>query len=612
MTDKAQILEAIKNQRWFFFKNNENILFDRGTGLIWANLNHFQYGKDNNTNLYSGDRNYAEVQALIRETNEIRFGGLNDWRVPNPNELWNLVEDRTFPFVTGSNWLILNRYIWCVERSNGDFASKDLSNRGAFNGIRSNQRCCVIPCSSTFLQKGFIATPLKILNFFADNNLIPMFNDKKANELYEKVFIRKEAEEPPKPVKVDMPAKPVKSEIKLTAKFNYKPILEKYDTDELAASPIKYFNAVSDVADTFLDVLQNYETAHSEVIGEFSQSVVMLGVRYVNNPHLDAAENSLLEERQKFLARQLKLGTDDVKTQILLLKEQAKNFSERLDEINHSKNSVRELAALEAEPRVSFAFLVENAARLIQNAQMKMDFFILNKKFVAFVVNAWESWSNDYKIFKTSLHEELIAGCRAADVDEKIFGKWYEEWRGKRFLIEQRLLPLIEFALKGHLLSQDDKPSVVEETLKALRDYKDSLDKFYLNERKSIYQKFAFTAGSDLLEKFETESELYKQTEKFQREWQKIIFSCDKTEDRIFLLKWAEPLLNLSVNAIVDFLEERQLDTMTEKILSQFAALRRQSSMSPLADSAAFAKASQQREKETTQLFFRMRKGLRK
>lgn len=416
----------------------------------------------------------------------------------------------------------------------------------------------------------------------------------------------------PEPEQKPESAKKTPAKVQTQVQIDYRKILAGYDVQTLATSPIQYFEAVSDVADTFLDVLQNYETAQSKTISEFSQTAVKLGAHYVKSPHLDEKENSLLEERQKFLARRLALGTDEVKTQILLLKEQAKNFSERLDEINHNKNSVRELAALESEPRASFAFLVENAARLIQNAQLKMDFFILNKKFVAFVVNAWESWSNDYKIFKTNSHEELIAACRAADVDEKIFGKWYEDWRGKRFLIEQRFLPLIEFALKGHLLSQDDKISAVEETLKALRDYKDALDKFYLNERKSIYQKFAFTAGGDLLEKFETESELYKQTEKFQREWQKIIFSCDKTEDRNFLLKWAEPLLNLSVNAIVDFLEERQLDTMTEKILSQFAALRRQSLMSYLADSAAFAKALQQREKETTQLFFRMRKGLRK
>ncbi|MBR0060118.1 MAG: hypothetical protein IJP68_01435 [Selenomonadaceae bacterium] len=78
MTDKEQILEAIKNQRWFFFKNNENILFDRDTGLAWANSNHFQYGKNNNSNTYSNDRNYAEVQALMMRINAIKFGGLND------------------------------------------------------------------------------------------------------------------------------------------------------------------------------------------------------------------------------------------------------------------------------------------------------------------------------------------------------------------------------------------------------------------------------------------------------------------------------------------------------------------------------------------------------
>ena len=113
-----------------------------------------------------------------------------------------------------------------------------------------------------------MATSLKVLKLFTDNELIPIFNDKKANELYEKVFIRKK--EPPKPVKVDVPAKPVKPEIKLTEKYNFAPILEEYDTDALALSPIKYFDAVSDVADTFLDALQDYETAQSETISEFS------------------------------------------------------------------------------------------------------------------------------------------------------------------------------------------------------------------------------------------------------------------------------------------------------------------------------------------------------
>lgn len=397
-----------------------------------------------------------------------------------------------------------------------------------------------------------------------------------------------------------------------TVKIDYLPILAKYDLNALATSPIKYYKAVSSVADTFLDVLQDYETQNSEAIGEFSQAALTLGAKYTQNPNLTDEENNLLEERQKFLSRKLEAGTDDVKEQILSLKEQAKLFFDRLDEINHGKNSIRELAALEAEPRANFAFLVENTATIVQSAQDKLNFFILHKDLVSQIVSAWETCSDDYKTFKTNRHEELITLCRADEVESEMFDAWYDDWQTKRLAMERRLLPLIEFALKGNLLPQDDKPSAFEEVLKTLCDYRDAVDKFYLHDRKNIYQKFAFTAGGDLQEKFETESELYKRTEIFQREIQKIIFARDKTEERIFLLRWAEPLLNLSVDAITDFIRERELDSISEKILNQFAALRRQNLMSYLADSAAFSKALQQREKDYNQLMFRMRKGLRK
>ena len=45
-TGKERILEAIKNQRWYFFKNKTKILMDRDTGLLWANLSYFVSVKD--------------------------------------------------------------------------------------------------------------------------------------------------------------------------------------------------------------------------------------------------------------------------------------------------------------------------------------------------------------------------------------------------------------------------------------------------------------------------------------------------------------------------------------------------------------------------------------
>ena len=77
---KNKILDAIKNQRFFFFENNEKIIFDCKTALIWANLNFFPYR--NNSILYSSRNEYSDVRTLIQNTNDKNFGKLHQWRVP--------------------------------------------------------------------------------------------------------------------------------------------------------------------------------------------------------------------------------------------------------------------------------------------------------------------------------------------------------------------------------------------------------------------------------------------------------------------------------------------------------------------------------------------------
>ena len=334
-------------------------------------------------------------------------------------------------------------------------------------------------------------------------------------------------------------------------------------------SAIKYFEAVIVLVNTMLEILQEHESAQEKTIAELLKIALKLKVKFMENPHLTPEENSLLAERQKFLSQHLGLGLDEVKEQIFLVKAQAENFFERLDKINRGGNSIRELVELEAEPRVNFELLAENLARIIRDAQKRVDFFAEHKNTISSIVNEQLSWSDDYKAFKTSLREELFATCRTESIDEEIFAAWYDDWQVKRFTIEQRFLPLVEFTLKGNF------SDATEKILNALHDYRDAVDKFYLHERKNIYQKFAFQAGGDLQEKFETESELYKLTEKLQRDLQTIIFSCDKTEERIFLLKWAEPLLNLPIDEISNFIRDKNLDAISEEVLTQFAAIKR-------------------------------------
>ena len=421
----------------------------------------------------------------------------------------------------------------------------------------------------------------------------------------------------PSPITVQIPPEQVaeveaqiaeseQSQIRLTANFDYLPILAKFDAAAINKSVIKYSAAVLNVTDELIEILSEYEAAQSETIAEFLKIALKLKAKLTDNPNLMPEENSLLAERQKFLAERLELGTHAVKAQILSVKAQAENLSARIDKINRGDNSIRELAELQAEPRADFELLVENLAQIIKAAQQRVDFFAQNKDLVASVVNSQSAWTDSYKAFKTNLREELSAACREDSVDDEIFAAWYDDWQKKRFAIEQRFLPLVEFALKGNLLDSLDS------VLKILGDYRDSVDKFYLHERKNIYQKFAFQAGGDLQEKFETESELYKLAEKFQRDLQGIIFSSDKTEERIFLLRWAEPLLNISIDEISNFIRDKGLDAISEEVLTQFAELRRQNFMAYIADSKAYGEAVQKREKEFNQLIYRMRKDLQR
>ncbi len=597
-----KILWAVKDQRWYFIENNPKILLDKNTMYLWANLECFPYQKDNG-NHYEWKNAYEEVRNLMIEINSQNWGGYSSWRIPYTGELWTMVEDKAFSFMSGPNWQVRNFYYWCVNFWNGKeyvLAGKDLDDNGSETDISLEYYVNVIPCcgitfnlpneywNKIYPTNNFYSELEKLqftLDVFTMNNLIPIFKDYRMTELYKIIFVDKKL-------------------FKLI--FFDELLLAGYDLAAIEKSAIKYFDAVANFADTMLEILQEYEAAHEKSLSELLKVAMKLKLKFTESPHLTAEENSLLAERQKFLSQRLAMSTDEVKAQILLAKAQAERFFERLDKINRGGNSISELVEFEAEPRIKFEFLAENLARIVRDSQRKLNFFVQNKNFVAVISNSCTEWSDSYKSFKTSLREELTVICREENIEEEIFAAWYSDWQKKRFAIEERYLPLVEFALKGNFLDS------VERILKILGDYRDSVDKFYLHERKNIYQKFAFTAGGDLQEKFETESELYKLAEKFQRDLQEIIFSRDKTEERIFLLRWAEPILNISIDEISNFIRDKELDAISEEVLTQFAELKRKNFAEYLADSKSYGDAVQKREKEFNALIFRMRKDLHK
>ena len=307
-----------------------------------------------------------------------------------------------------------------------------------------------------------------------------------------------------------------------------KTLLDDYDVADVDRSPLRYAAAVSSVADNLMSDIDRFEGAHIEVIDKFSRLSSKLNAKYVDSPRLSDGENLLLADRQQALAQRIDLGIESAKEQILSIKSQAEDISARIDRINHMTNSLSELAALENERRPTFAFLVENAVRIVNNSRQRLDFFAAHQNFIENIIKRWLDWSEDYKAFKTVKREEFIKNCTKARIDQTTWEELYGDWQSKRFLIEQRFLPLVEFALKGNLLSKDDTESAAEQVLSLLETHKYDVDDLYILDRRNIAQKF------------------YRLTEKFRRSLQPVLDGRARTEERLFLSQWAEPLLRTS------------------------------------------------------------------
>lgn len=617
-TGVEKILEAIKNQRWYFIKNKPRILLDKNTGLIWANLNTFNYvDKDGE------DYPFRDVDNII---NNYSFG-VDGFRVPTCYELWQAVADKKIPFhKAGSrNCRLFDRAWWYCEY-NGYKKAKNLDDDGATNHLTD---CCygsLFPCSdhliknSDYQEKVNPDNPVYTekerlqftLDLFTQNELVPIFNDEAITELYKKLYFEK-----PKLVEqlqeLENQIKQLQTVTLLSSEFDYTALLAKYDLKAIDASLIKYYQAVQQWCRELMEKVDYYEEQKASVIKDFNLISLKLSKKYEANSNLTEAENTLLCDRQRFFQKNFSLGMNSVKTKLLAVKKQADALEYRIDEIDEGENSLRELAELEQEKRASFAFLAENTAKIIKNALRKIEYFEANHTFVMNAINIWENWTEGYRVFKTTYKEDMKHDCEDDGIEEEIWSAWYQDWQQLRYAIELKMQPVIERGLHGSMpTNKEVKTSVPEQLIHILDDYKKQIDKFYKEERKGIYQKFAFQAGGNLQDKFETESSLYKFVAMFQSELQDIIFNCKNAEDRVWILNWANSLLDIQINEVLKFVANNDLQKISHTILDEFAALKQKNYDIYLADAKAYSEEKARREKAYNSLIFKMRKDLAK
>lgn len=614
-TATDRILEAIKNQRWYFFKNKKHILMDKTTGILWANLDYFPYKKEQENNTCY---NIDEAKSLV---NNYSVDGIHDWQIPTLEVFEHMIYDKTFPFQEGGNWRIKNMCSWHCNINNWSNSKVDLDDWKVYSS-----RAFILPCSYYLIQDSEyeknisennpLYTEKERLQFtmdlFRENELWPIFDDAEITDLYKKIYFEK-----PKLLQalsqIETQLAQCEEVKTVTANFDYTTLLNKYDTASIDKSIIQYYEAVQKWIDELMEYLADFEQQKESVIQDCNQIGLQLSTTYKDDSNLTEAENELLKNRQYYFKDKLALGMDKVKTNLLKVKQQADDIEYTINEIDDGDNAIYELAQLEKKERASFALIAENTAKIVNKALQKIDFFEHNRDFIIKAVEVWSKWNEDYKVFKTKQYEELKHSCEEDDIEAEVWQKWYEDWQKLRFTIEEKLQPMIARGLKGDIEAKEEQETpIIMQAIYVLNDYKIAVDNFYLEERKNIYQQYVFQNCGDLQEKFEVEKELYARTMNLQKALQNIIFNCKKEADKIFILRWIDNLIDIQINEIIQFVADNNLEQISQEVLNEFAKLKQKNYYMYLADIKAYSQEQANREKAYNSLIFKMRKGLMK
>lgn len=611
-TDK--ILEAIKNQRWYFFKNKQHILMDKTTGILWANLDYFPYAEGSDNGWYKLD----EAKTLV---NNYSVDGINDWQIPTLEVFKHMFYDKTFPFTT--DYSIKGISCWFSNIDNWSYYAIQINGNDITN---NNTTSAILPCNYSLIQDSEYEKNISednnvytekerlqfTLDLFKENELWPIFDNAEITDLYKKIYFEK-----PRLLQtlseVEMQLAQCEEVKTITANFDYTTLLNKYDIASIDKSIIKYYEAVQKWIDELMEYLADFEQQKESVIQDCNQIGLQLSTTYKDDSNLTEAENELLKNRQYYFKDKLALGMDKVKANLLKVKQQADDIEYTINEIDDGDNAIYELAQLEKKERASFTLIAENTAKIVNKALQKIDFFEHNRDFIIKAVEVWSKWNEDYKVFKTKQYEELKHRCEQDDIEAEVWQKWYEDWQKLRFTIEEKLQPMIARGLKGDIeVKEEQETPIIMQAIYVLNDYKIAVDNFYLEERKNIYQQYVFQSCGDLQEKFEVEKELYARTMNLQKALQNIIFNCKKEADKIFILRWIDNLIDIQINEIIQFVADNNLEQISQEVLNEFAKLKQKNYYMYLADIKAYSQEQANREKAYNSLIFKMRKGLMK
>ncbi len=544
-----KILDAINDQRWYFFKNKPKVIMDRFTGILWANLDYFDFY---NVNSESHTFTYDEAIEIV---DKLELNSYKNWNIPTVKQLITMIDDKSFPFQEGNCHRIKNLDYWFATE--GDTYCLDLDN---YNRNRAN--VYLLPCNTSLTNDEYAKSIMDnriysqtekaqfTLNMFISNGLEPIFNDENITQLYYKVYIEKPAllneyEE------VNKQITKYHQSSELSSAFDIETLIEDYDLNSINSSIIKYYKAVQKWIDSIIDILDFFESEKIDIVKNFKILKMELFREYEPESELSDDENLLFGNRRDFIRKIIDFDLRVIKNRLLSIRKNADEIELKLEEINRGDNIIEDLAKLEKSDRVSFELMAENTIDIVKSTLAKAEYFENNKRLLNSLINIEKSWTEDYKMLKIKFKNKFRIICEKEGIDSISWSSWFREWYLQRYSIELLLLPLLQRELSSSIIEINpigvDIVSTIEKILNSLQLHKDNIDDFYTNERKRIHLKYMGMLNSEAAENAELENELKKLNSYLKGNIENIVSNLKSLDDKIFIQKWIKPLIKIKI-----------------------------------------------------------------
>lgn len=544
-----KVLDAINEQRWYFFKNKPKIIMDRFSGILWANLDYFDFY---NVNSESHTFSLEEANEVV---DNLDLNGYKNWTIPTVKQLIAMIDDKTFPFQEGNCHRIKNLDYWFAIE--GDTYCLDLDN---YNRNRAN--VYLLPCNSSLTNDEYAKSIMDnriysqtekaqfTLNMFISNGLEPIFNDDNITQLYHKVYIEKPA--------LLKEYEEIKKEIakyhdnsSISSAFDFSTLIEEYDLSSIDSSIIRYYKSVQKWIDTIIDMLDFFESEKIDIVKNFKKLKLEAFKAYEPELEMSDDENLLFGNRRDFIRKIIDFDIKAIKSKLLSIRKNADDIELKLDDINRGDNIIEDLAKLEKIERVSFKLLAENTIDIVKTTLAKAEYFEKNKRVLTSLINIESSWADDYKMLKIKFKNKFRIICEKEGIDGICWSSWYRDWYIQRYTVEMLFLPLMQREIASPIKENnsiaEDIVSVVEKILNSLQLYKDNIDDFYTNERKRIYAKFEHMLNKEAAENAEVENELMKLSSYLKGNIENIVSNLKSIDDKIFIQKWIKPLVSIKI-----------------------------------------------------------------